>query len=115
MSAARTLVAVALLAGCGPRMLTDARWTFDWDLDGVVVRDVRVDTESTCARSGADAENLRALLHRSHVTTCTRHCDRQPEAAWPACWLRCEAAITLRSRRCEERQREGPKPPFWIR
>lgn len=112
MRVARTLLALALLGGCGPRMITDARWTFEWGLGGAVVRDVWTDTNATCARSAADEENLRALLHRSHLATCNRHCGRDP--AWVACWLRCESAITPRARRCEERQREAPRPPFWI-
>ncbi len=95
--------------------MTDARWTFRWDVDGSVVDDTWTDRVATCARSAADAENARALVHRSHVAVCDRRCARGAEADWGPCWLRCEAVVTLRDRRCTERRRVLPRPPFWIR
>ncbi|MBK8697588.1 MAG: hypothetical protein IPN17_36400 [Deltaproteobacteria bacterium] len=116
MSAIHMVLCGALLVGCGPRTVTDARWTFEWDVGGALVPDTWTDRGTTCARSAADEENTLALLHKSHLTACNAHCGRAAEALWGPCWLRCEAGVTLRARRCVERQREIPSsPPLWER
>lgn len=113
MRAARAILGAVLLAGCGPRTVTDARWTFEWDVGGAVVPDTWTDRGSSCARSAADEENTLALLHKSHLAACNARCRSAPAAQWSACWIGCEAAVTLRGRRCVERKRTVTTP-FWL-
>ena len=108
----RTLAFALVCLGCS-NTVPDARWTFTCHTPEGDTRDTWTDRRKTCAQSRDNAENLAAIQHKSHAEVCARN-RRDGGAPEVQAWLRCEAAITLRSARCEDQQRRVPRP-FWIR